>query len=170
MAAAIMAGGSPAMAKDVSFTFTAEYQGIKFQMDRLSMEECAKLVNDPLVNIITEDGTTIIVPGSETKRSCSSPLNKKGAEEPDSVHKFIGFPAVNVYHGGGTYDGNRIQVGDGPKVDLNMAASYWTWEDDKRSYFMVDNLEVTDKKTGKSTCYQEVKKQFSCDVNPPKMK
>ncbi|WP_331372869.1 hypothetical protein [Sinorhizobium chiapasense] len=149
-----------AAAKDASFTFTAKYQGIEFQIDRLSAEECAKLIANPVIDLITEDGTAIIVPANETKRSCSSPLDKKGAEEPDTVLKFIGFPPVNVY------DGDRIQMGDGPKVDLNMAAQYWTWEDDKRSYFMVDNLQVTDKKTGKSTCYQEVEKQFSCDVNP----
>lgn len=153
----------PTWAKDTSFALKGKYQGKEFFIDNLSFDECAKMLALPIVELKRADGARQIVPSNDVEnRQCIATTT---SEEPDSIKRFIGFPPVKVYNEGGAY-GGRIQVGDGPKVDLNMAADSWSWEDEGHSYYLVDNLSVTDKKTGKDTCYQEDPPQFPCDVNP----
>ncbi|MBB3146400.1 hypothetical protein FHS21_002815 [Phyllobacterium trifolii] len=154
----------PAFAKDTSFAFKGTYNGTEFSIDKLSAEDCAKLLAKTTVAIRRNDGARQIVPATDVEgRQC---IAMSETEEPDNTLRFKGFPPVKVYNGGGSYGSDRIQVGDGPKVDLSMGAQQWTWEDAGHSYYMVDNLSVTDKKTGKDVCYQQDPPQFSCEVNP----
>jgi hypothetical protein len=153
---------APAMAKDTSFAFKGKYGGSEFSVDKLSAEECAKLLAKTTVEIPRADGTRQIVPAADVEaRQC---IATTATEVPDRTLHFKGLPPVKVYNGS---DGSsRIQVGDGEKVEVNIAAQFWSWQDAGYDYYMVDNLLVTDKKTNKETCYQEDPPQFSCDVNP----
>lgn len=149
IAGALAALIAPAEARDTSFTFKGEYQGKSFTVDKLSDDECGKLLVKPLVTIPTDDGSKLAVPATDVAgRQC---IATDRTEAPDDVMYFIGFPEhVTVYLGDG---GGHVQMGNGPKLELNIAASFWSWHDDHASYLLVDNLIVTDDATSKLTCY-----------------
>jgi len=61
------------------YTFKATYQGIEFETANLTAEECMVLVARPTVEVMTEDGTSLIVAASETTRACVSTLADRKA-------------------------------------------------------------------------------------------
>jgi hypothetical protein len=161
LAAALTAAfAMPAAARDISFTFNGEYQGKSFAVGKLSSDDCGKLLVKPLVMIPTGNGSRLAVPATDVKnRQC---VASGESETPDQILRFVNFPLVKVYR---RDDGTSVvQVGNGPKVDLNTAARFSSWEDDTGFYYFVDNLIFTDK-SGKKTCYEDESRRFPCDAN-----
>jgi hypothetical protein len=54
------------------YTFKVTYEGTEFVTPDLTADQCAALVAKHIVEIMTEDGTSLIVPAADTKRACVS--------------------------------------------------------------------------------------------------
>ena len=80
----------PTTAKDTSFAFKGTYNGSEFSIDKLSSEECAKLLAKTTVEIPRADGARQIVLAADVEaRQC---IATTATEVPDQTLHFKGLP------------------------------------------------------------------------------
>ena len=138
----------PIHSRDALFTFKGTHHETAFLIEGLSADQCSKFLLTPFVELPSTGEMRTIVASAEIENGGCHPAT--AVELPDYVYNFVDLPPIKFYE-------KTVQVGDGRKLERSVAADFISWEDDKYSYYMTDDLTVIHKATGVVKIYHDRK-------------